>query len=217
MARAIDHAVVKTTEPQPDGGASDTNMANTTVMDSNPKAKALLLLPAEIRNRIYELVLVTRSPVTIRATKYHRASIKHVEPGLLLSCRQIRNECLKIHYERNTFHFFCAARYQPTLTDGRCRVHMMRKILVSVSDYCSYSLSFKLDLTEGLRNDSLQLVKLDGKIWDMSKDGFCSKSRPRKRGLKYLESYVTEDHSVVSLSAETLEHLILILSDWQKE
>lgn len=54
-------------------------------------------MPAEIRNHIYELVLVSESP--IKATEHPRDAI----PPLLQVCRQVRSEALPIFYSQNTF------------------------------------------------------------------------------------------------------------------
>lgn len=54
-------------------------------------------IPAEIRNRIYELVLVSDKP--INATRRPRDAVN----PLLQVCRQVRQEALPMFYSRNTF------------------------------------------------------------------------------------------------------------------
>jgi hypothetical protein len=72
----------------------------------------LLKLPSELRNQIYELVLVATHDIdanTWCATRrfksyYTRATIKYsMEPALLATCKQIRGEGLPIFYGQNTF------------------------------------------------------------------------------------------------------------------
>lgn len=62
-------------------------------MDSSP----LLRLPAELRNRIYELVLVSPEPATIAGRKNYFSS----SPQILRTCRQINNEATAILYSDN--------------------------------------------------------------------------------------------------------------------
>lgn len=73
-------------------------------MDNSP----LTQLPAEVRNRIYELALITAKAVVISK---HERSAPWQAPALLQSCRQIRKEGSWIYYSANIFtmnmdHFF---------------------------------------------------------------------------------------------------------------
>lgn len=56
----------------------------------------LLELAAELRNRIYEYVLIKDKTITVSR---HRIA----QPGLLRTCRQIREEARAIYYCRNAF------------------------------------------------------------------------------------------------------------------
>ena len=67
---------------------------------TDPECK-LLGLPAELRNRIYTLALVNDE--TFDITERHRTNVDRVEPGLLATCRQVRDEALSIFYGGNTF------------------------------------------------------------------------------------------------------------------
>lgn len=74
------------------GGNSNTSKK------TNPKS-TLFTLPAELRNRIYELALVTSDQDTrIRV----RPQLKF--PGLLSTCRQARAEAHKIYWFQNKFN-----------------------------------------------------------------------------------------------------------------
>ncbi|KAK4952545.1 hypothetical protein LTR10_009351 [Elasticomyces elasticus] len=59
----------------------------------------LLLLPAELRIRIYELAVVERSSVMACYPKRVK------QPTLSATCQQIRRECLSVFYGDNTFRF----------------------------------------------------------------------------------------------------------------
>ncbi|KAK5683392.1 hypothetical protein LTS10_004923 [Elasticomyces elasticus] len=59
----------------------------------------LLLLPAELRIRIYELAVIKPSRVVGCCRKHLN------EPKLSATCQQIRRECLPIFYGDNTFCF----------------------------------------------------------------------------------------------------------------
>ena len=57
----------------------------------------LLQLPGELRNRIYRLVLTDGMPIiNFDATGY-------VRPGLISTCKEIRQEALSIYYYENSF------------------------------------------------------------------------------------------------------------------
>jgi hypothetical protein len=63
-------------------------------MDDNCQ---LLSLPPELRNRIYEMVLVQSQTVMVAP-----AGIS--EPALLSTAKQVRNEAIQIYYGQNIFH-----------------------------------------------------------------------------------------------------------------
>ena len=76
-------------------------------------------LPAELRNRIYELVLIHVGPIHVRARHFKNIVLRDVlvpkrrvrwrEPGLLTVSKQIRDEAMAIYYERNAFHVYVAS------------------------------------------------------------------------------------------------------------
>lgn len=55
-------------------------------------------LPAELRNQVYEQVLLEPDPMSIGTARWPRK-----EPALLHASRQIRNDCLGIWYQGNRF------------------------------------------------------------------------------------------------------------------
>ncbi|KAK5684304.1 hypothetical protein LTS10_004171 [Elasticomyces elasticus] len=73
------------------------------VRDIPRQTSALLLdLPPELRNAIYEYVLVIEQPITITKTS------KWTQPGLLRVCKQIRHEAASLYYNTNKFRIDCA-------------------------------------------------------------------------------------------------------------
>lgn len=66
-----------------------------------PPRASLLGVPAEIKNRIWELVLVRRDEIFIEAGKNNQ------EPGLLRTCRQIRAEASEMFFTQNFFYVHC--------------------------------------------------------------------------------------------------------------
>jgi hypothetical protein len=76
-----------------------------------------LKLPAEIRNKIYQLVVVSSSPITPLKSGRKRVlgldiydNLHHVQPSFTKVSRQIRLEALPLYYSKNVFRF------------GRCRI-----------------------------------------------------------------------------------------------
>lgn len=67
--------------------------------DRPPRA-SLLGLTGELRNQIYRLAIVGPDRVTIDA-----ANPVPPQPGLLRTCRQLRNETLDIFYRENSFRY----------------------------------------------------------------------------------------------------------------
>ncbi|PIB00785.1 hypothetical protein CB0940_02163 [Cercospora beticola] len=70
-------------------------------MDSSPFGT----LPAELRNDIYELVLLSEEPILVHceaaATPGVPRKYRYL-PGIIATCKQVRNECEQIFFKRNT-------------------------------------------------------------------------------------------------------------------
>lgn len=62
-------------------------------------AAHFLTIPAELRNRIYELVVIEEETIRFQHTA------KSLQPPILRVCQQTRTECRQMYYERNTFIF----------------------------------------------------------------------------------------------------------------
>ncbi|KAK4956837.1 hypothetical protein LTR10_006365 [Elasticomyces elasticus] len=65
-------------------------------------------MSAELRNNIYELVLLSEDTIDIRTES---------QPALAKTCRQIREECIQIYYSRSKFEFVTASARDDAL-DG---------------------------------------------------------------------------------------------------
>ncbi|KAH8790696.1 hypothetical protein BGZ57DRAFT_962174 [Hyaloscypha finlandica] len=72
-----------------------------------PKCYFLETIPIEVRNHIYEYLLVNPdlcSPAIFPASPYHEQVDRYyLSPSILGTCRQINDEATPILYERNTF------------------------------------------------------------------------------------------------------------------
>ena len=86
------------------------SLSSTTLRTKNRQARhqtsLLLMLPAELRNRIYEMVLLR--PEVINLVYLDPRRLKHLEhevaqPSLTRTCHQIREETLPIFYGQNVF------------------------------------------------------------------------------------------------------------------
>lgn len=72
-----------------------TELSNLGNMDNSPLAR----LPAELRNYIYELVLIETQPIEVN----WGYSNLWIAPPLLQTCRQARSEAAPIYYSGSTF------------------------------------------------------------------------------------------------------------------
>ncbi|KAI4680403.1 uncharacterized protein J4E84_008051 [Alternaria hordeiaustralica] len=76
---------------------------------SNPTATSLLTIPAELRNQIYEYLLVEDEPILIAGSSQDDTAIKtgsfSGSPAILQTCRQIYHEAIGVLYGHNIFQF----------------------------------------------------------------------------------------------------------------
>ncbi|KAK5715099.1 hypothetical protein LTR15_010515 [Elasticomyces elasticus] len=77
-------------------------------MATDEKPCLLLKLSAELRNNIYELVLLSEDSIDIRT---------ETQPAIARTCRQIREECIQIYYGQSKFEFVTASAQDDTLDD----------------------------------------------------------------------------------------------------
>ncbi|WPB02075.1 uncharacterized protein RHO25_006709 [Cercospora beticola] len=106
-----------------------------------PTPSRLLQLPAELRNRIYRLVLHTAGEEDrIIVTEFG-----HERPALLQTCKKIRNEALKIYYYENSFRIdmnsydsALLARFTRKLRDLGLETHSAKPAKEYVECYLRY-------------------------------------------------------------------------------
>lgn len=88
-------------------------------------AASLLGIPSELRNQIYEYLLVNRPPVNINAKidaghkKIGRVSNFAGSSAIIHTCRQIYHEALGILYGQNIFHFQYSVQHE---YPGNCHI-----------------------------------------------------------------------------------------------
>lgn len=86
-------------------------MAASAINDTDSTKPGLLTLPAELRNRIPELVLVEQQP--IKPFDGSGGQEVAVPPALTAVSRQLRAESVPVYYGRNDFHISTGANFGP--------------------------------------------------------------------------------------------------------
>ena len=123
---------------------------------SNMDTSILCRLPAEVRNQIWEHVLIDSQPITIAAALVGRRYLKYqYRIALLATCKQIRSECTGLYYHNNTFElvpdvsscadqFFVGIELRKFLAslDRTARSALSKNILISFEQhyFCDHSL-----------------------------------------------------------------------------
>ncbi|KAH6852986.1 hypothetical protein BKA58DRAFT_450298 [Alternaria rosae] len=108
---------------------------------SNPAATSLLTIPAELRNQIYEYVLVDDRPIVI-VDNADDSAIKTSSfsgsPAIIQTCRQIYHEAIGVLYCQNVFRF-----------DYRVLCHQNGKILNIGSSLSNLrTVAFRMDMPD---------------------------------------------------------------------
>ncbi|KAI4640425.1 hypothetical protein J4E93_008631 [Alternaria ventricosa] len=120
---AVSHSVMHFPLPKPIHG----QIAQVYSQTSNPAATSLLTIPAEIRNQIYEYVLVDDRPIVI-VDNADDSAIKTSSfsgsPAIIQTCRQIYHEAIGVLYGQNVFRF-----------EYRILVHKRGRILSPIDAY----------------------------------------------------------------------------------
>lgn len=108
------------------------NMAHQPFNTQNASQSPLLLLPAELRNRIYGYVVTGSDKIDIAAEQ---------QPGLARACTETRSECLQMYYASNLFAFAPVTEGQGSLEQlekwlsriGPKNCESLRKLLVTLN------------------------------------------------------------------------------------
>ena len=140
-------------------------------------------LPAELRNRIYDLVLPTEHTLTIRHVftmpDFTAKLCGVLEPTISAANTQIRSETLSVFYGKNTFYSFSVFRTLEYLTIlGPQRVVMLRDLRpfeLPVAELCKDRVIDRLKnlreegsaATKALSKEAVSLAVADGsdKTW----------------------------------------------------
>ena len=117
-----------------------------------------LTLPAELRNRVYESVVVENTYINIAPFR----KLGGQQPPLALTCKQIQEECLNIFYNCNDFRIATPAFLQGVDTIGSTlgplgfNLDHIRRITLL---FCEHRYQLCLNWSRGLTNASLVLLK----------------------------------------------------------
>ena len=106
----------------------------------------LLVLPRELRDEIYEYVVVEEKPINFDS-RFNRPCPN--QPGILGVCHQIRTEASPLYYDLNSFMFDCGRRALCNVPHLPTTLNQMQHI--EIVHYCFlYSEQFTLDISQGL-------------------------------------------------------------------
>ena len=81
-----------------------------------------------------------------------------IQPALTRTCRQIRDETLKMYYELNVFHFICSESQKVELNPINNNISLMHRIEISIF-FSEHAACFHLDLSKGLANCRIRAQK----------------------------------------------------------
>jgi hypothetical protein len=116
----------------------------------------LLTLRAELRNIIYELCIVSKEPIKIRCCRACPRKMwpkwpPYNPPELMRTCRQIRQECWKIHLFQNEFMVISDCVF--TIPDLYARnAHPHTPPLGHFRFECCHGHYFDLDISRGFES-----------------------------------------------------------------
>lgn len=157
----------------------------------------LLSLPAELRNRIYEMVVVHQQPITMSHRRRHR--LTRTPPAITRTCQQIKNESLPIFYEWNTFRLYDACMSRRVRPDAplcfgftALRLEKMKHIQIQM---CQTDDNF-YDMTLGPSLSDYELTAV------IQKDGPATFDDAGKRRCAFVNA------TQLSVAKETLDSLV---------
>lgn len=186
------------------------------------KQSRLLELPAELRNTIYEMVLIQPDSIdvklkAIRVNNEARLIAYSIAiPPLLVTCRAIHGETVKLFFSANAFTFPAAAylaKSPISFTNMRPYIPLMRKVKLRISHEtnCKSDHIYNFDLTGGM---ALQAIGLE----DVLYPGYFPRRWPCHEARNWEDALVRELDSIVKsgegnaeLEAHGLENLIGVL------
>ena len=167
---------------------------------------ALLLLPAELRGCIWELVVLEENSIDIAMFADPKPG---AQPPLTATCWQIRRESLPIFYEKNTFCISTYVRdrvcdggwHPPSLGPVARNVHRLKNVEVRPCDHVRY---YQVRLNASLGNCGLCIVEGSG-----DSDGWSwVNARNLARGQELLQSKAMSLGSEKEMDAHILKQLM---------
>lgn len=124
---------------------------STTALAKPKAATTFLDLPAELRNQVYKLTLISSGKITSNPMTghYRRGEPNRFTPGLLAVSRQVHLECAPVFYGGNTWYVPEEDRPTWPMRIGRNIVHL-RELNLSVFGECLMG-EFDIDLASVVR------------------------------------------------------------------
>ena len=166
----------------------------------------LLKLPAELRNHIYELVVVSEKDIEIGLRKHQL-----IHPSIINSCRQIRAETGPMFYSKNRFYIrYCTNRAERKLNTARCGLPSSAvKFLTNLHfSICEGGCGYTLCVSKGSPYSRIERVK--GEDLLPVEDGCATDTRVRK-AINMLERVPRTREFSAGLRYADLERLFDVL------
>lgn len=160
---------------------------------------ALLSLPPEIRNRIYEYAVVELPCVEIHL-RQHQEPCGHggEQPALTRTCRQIRNESLGLFYELNAFCIRAGPDRPRYLGPIRSYLDKVKKAQIQIFDH---PVSILLNVSNGPANCTLDVVEEPDSERDLCN---CMEGEETLADIRAVLRKILESHGSDATSTESM-------------
>ena len=165
-----------------------TQLSALRMASNSTTACPLLELPAELRNRIWEQVIVKEGPISL-APASDLADGEELEtgaqPALSRVCRQIREETLPMFYAHNIFRLhpenmrrYKASRSKkPLLRSLRRHTEKLRRIEIQA---CQHNNRYRLTVDPSLPSGFVFEVVYEDEVYNNTETGrYCNLSDPK--------------------------------------
>jgi hypothetical protein len=147
---------------------------DTQAMPATLSKLPLLALPAELRNTIYEYLLIFSAPIHIYYRAYSEDEPRRVQfqrnhdvenpTKLFLSCKAINREAASIYYSNNTFSFHSNNEYslnhirRDGMRQSRCLAEILTEFCSIVGSQTPLLRRIALDI-DGIQHDDICLTE----------------------------------------------------------
>ena len=125
---------------------------------------AFLSIPPELRNRIYQYVLIEEPYIDINTSAEEKEG---AQPALTRTCHQIRDETLPVLFGRNTFRFSLRGQ---SFNFGPVTASLHRLVNVQIA-FCTHGTYYHLHLDKHLGKRALYAVM--GGRWSSECEAVC--------------------------------------------